>query len=99
MGIDKRKCRVRPKRDPLSGRLQGRAESGLLSAERRSHRQDSVEIEMTRRDFGETLEPRRQVSMLARLNEAEMALRQHQRFVARDGAEHRDAERLERIRD
>ena len=44
-------------------------------------------------------QPRREVSMLAGLDQAEMALRQQQRLVARDGAEDRDAERLQRIRD
>ena len=37
--------------------------------------------------------------MFAGLHETEMALRQHQRFVARDRAQHRDAERLEGVRD
>ena len=51
---------------------------------------------MARRHFGEAVEPRREIGVLAGLDQAEMPLRQHQRLVARDRAEHRDAERLER---
>ena len=45
------------------------------------------------------VEPRREIRMLARLHQAEMPLGQHQRLVARDRAEHRNAERRERVGD
>ena len=47
---------------------------------------------MARRYFGETLKPRREIGVFAGLHEAEMALRQHERLVARDRAQHRNAE-------
>ncbi len=45
---------------------------------------DAIEIEVALGQVGETLEPRFEIAMLARLHETEMALGQSKRLVARD---------------
>ncbi len=96
--IDKRKRLVGGECDALTGRLQ-RGGRRLGAGQRRCHRHDGVEVEMPRGDLREALKPRRKVRVLAGLHEAKMPLRQHQSFVARDCAQHRDAKRRQCVRD
>ena len=53
---------------------------------------NGVEIEMALGSVGETIDQRGEVGMLAGLHEAEMALRQSERGLARHRAEDRNAE-------
>ena len=65
---------------------------------RRGELLDRVEIEMVLGHVGEMFEPRGEVAMLGGLHQAEMALGQRERSVARDRAENRNVERGDRLR-
>jgi hypothetical protein len=92
MRIDEGESRVGCERDPPARGWQRGNASPRRNAERRRRGHDPVEIEMTFGHFGEMAQPLRKVAMLAGLDQAEMALRQRQRGIARDRAEEADAE-------
>ena len=79
----------------------GRSAAGRPGAERRvelaGQRQDAAAIDMRLDEVGDRLEPRLERLGLARLHEAEMALGQRDRVVARQRADDRNAERLDRL--
>ena len=81
------------------GGLMARRARGASGSEMRARRklQDRVEIEMTFGERGETIEPRRDVRMLARLHQPEMAFGQRE-CRRRAGAHRATARRATRWR-
>ena len=100
MGIDEAESAVARERDALARRGQGhvRDRSGD-DVQRRGDPHDRVEIKMLFGGCGEAIEQRHQIGMLARLHQAEMALRQSERGLARQRADNRHAECGDRVRD
>ena len=98
--IDEGEGRVGGERDALAGRRQGggNARPMALANGRRAgdHR---VEIEMALGHVGEAIETRGEICMLAGLHQAEMALGQCQRLVARQRADDRHAQRGDGVGD
>ena len=72
---------------------------GGAEAERSGARYDRVQIEMAFGHRGKAIDQRGKIGMFAGLDEAEMALRQRQRGLARHRAENRNAERGDRVGD
>ena len=97
MGIDEGERRVLGQGDPLAGRRQRVGEIRALRRQRRGQRKDRVEVERALGHVGQAVEMRHQVGMLAGLHQAEVALRQRQRRVALDRADHRQADRLDGV--
>ena len=96
MRIEEGEGGVLGERDALAGRRQGAVEIGRARRERRGQRQDA----RRGRASASTMSASRsrcaiEVGMLAGLHQAEMALRQRQRGIAQDGADDRQAERLD----
>ena len=90
MGVDERKRRVARERDALSRRPdrggRGRRRSEIELA---GQRENAGAIDMRLDEIGDRLEPRLERPRLARLHEAEMALGQRDRVVARQRADDR----------
>ncbi len=84
-------------RDALAGRRQRGHVVGARRRQRRGERGDAVEVERALRHVGEPVEMPGEVRVLAGLHQAEMALRQGQRRVPQDGADHRHADRLDGV--
>ncbi len=100
MRIDEAEGPILRQRDALTGRRQGGCHTiGGADAKRRGARDQRIQIEMALGHRGETLDQAGEIGMLAGLHQAEMALRQSKRRLARHRAEHRDAEGNNRIRD
>jgi hypothetical protein len=83
--------------DALSGRLQRVVETAGSGCEWRRQRHDDVEVERALDHVGQPVEMRHQILIFAGLDEAEMALRQIERGIAQDRADHRQADRLDRV--
>ena len=94
------KSPIAGERDALS-RRRHRRQAGCVGGDRERRRGggDAVEIEMSFRHGGEPLDEPVQVGMLTGLHQAEMTLRQSERRLARDGAEHGNAERVDGVGD
>ncbi len=100
MRVDEGERRVARERNPLPRRLEGRrAGRGRGKREGARERQDAGAVGVRLDEVGDGLKPRLESVRLARLNEAEMALGQRDFFVARQRADHGDAERLDGLRD
>ncbi len=95
MRIEEGEGGVFGERDALAGRLQGIAETARRRREGCGQRHDGVEVERSLDHVGQAVEMRHQVVVFAGLDEAEMALRQVERGIAQDGADDRQAERLD----
>ena len=97
MRIEEGEGGVLGERDALAGRRQRVAKppaagaSGAASARMASRSSDRSTMSASRSRCAI------EVGMLAGLHQAEMALRQAERRVAQDGADHRQAERLDRV--
>ena len=100
MRIDEAEGPILRQRDALAGRRQGGCHTiGSADAKRRGARDQRIQIEMALGHRCETLDQAGEIGVLAGLHQAEMALRQSERRLARHRAEHRHAERNDRIRD
>jgi len=100
MRIDERKRRVARKRNALSGRpnRDGRPR-GQGAIEGASQCENAVAIDMGLNEIGDRLEPPFERLRLARLHQAQMALRQRDALVARQRAHDGHAHRLDRFDD
>ena len=83
---------------PGGGKAVGTPFSGA-DAKRRGIGDQRIQIEMPLGHRGEALDQRGEIGVLAGLHEAEMAFRQSERRLARHRAEHRNAERGDRVGD
>ena len=84
MGIDEGECVVPGERNPLTGRIQRRPRCRRDVIKWSRHGDNGIEVEVAPRKLSEACKPRGEVGVFARLYEAKMTLREHQRFVTRD---------------
>src|SRR5262249_44044346 len=92
MRIDERKRRVRRQRDALAWGRQRANGPRRDRFDRSGASDDGFEIEVSFGHVREAIEARSQVAMLARLDKAEVALGQHDIFLAWQRAEDTNAE-------
>ena len=96
MGVDEREGRVAGERDALTRGLQGdRSPLPRAKTKLARQRKDPIAINMRFDRVGNRLEPRLQLLRLARLNQAQMALRQRNSFASRQCPDDRNPNRLD----
>ena len=98
MRIDEAEGVVLRQRDAPARRRHRRIEPRGRAVRRHGELLDRIDIEMMLGHVGEMFEPRGEVRVLAGLHQAEMALGQRQRSIARDRAEHGNVEGGDRLR-
>ena len=97
MRIDKGKRRVRRQRDALAWGRQRANSTRRGRCDGSSTGDDGFEIEVSFGHVREAIEPRSQVTMLARLDQAEVPLGQNDMVLARQRAEDANAQLGDRI--
>ena len=97
--VDEGEGVVAGERDAVSRRRQGRAVAGGEAADLAGKRHDRVEIDAAFDLVGDAVEPRVEVAVLARLDQAEMPRGQGEGLAAAERAEDRDAGRNDSVGD